>query len=125
MNATVIVKNTETGKTYDTGRCGEKIICQYIGRRSDFANWKNETIAISNAEYKKISFMLKSLDNWQDDPATPRQIAYLRSLGAETIPSDLTKGAASFAIDMAKRGELSSVSGFCDGGSITNLTERY
>lgn len=46
--------------------------------------------------------------NWRDDPATRRQISYIRGLGvslSQQQASELTKGTASQIIDAVKRGD--------------------
>ena len=42
---------------------------------------------------------------WQDDPATERQLDYLRSLGVDVGSRTLTKGEASQLIDAVKSGQ--------------------
>lgn len=68
--------------------------------------------AVANAEVATQ----KRNDNWKSDPATDKQIAYLKHLRV-VVESGMTKGRAGELIEAAKGGYLGSVNGWYTDGS--------
>jgi len=54
---------------------------------------------------------------WQDEPATTNQYSYMRTLGYYDFKEAMTKGQASFVIDMIKSGDAGSLGMAHESGS--------
>jgi len=95
------------------------------GSKSTWRNWtrSNEFFEMidlrTELANEKIAAKKKSPPSnaWRNDPATEKQIAYLRNLGI-AIESGMTKGRASDLIEMHKAdGSVGSLNGWYKDGS--------
>lgn len=74
---------------------------------------------------QEITSEIELMSDWRNHPATDAQIRYMVSLGINISEKSFTKGQASEIIDIAKKGELSSISGQNEFSGTQFISEVY
>lgn len=108
---TITVTDTETNTTFNTHYCGVRGFKDVLGYKPAL---RNGNVQLSHAEVEKLISYQKVIDHRpaSEQPATPRQLAYLAVLGVDTRGMSLSKQNASRLIDAAKSGEGVGYLGF-------------